>query len=69
MYTEVLDIYFLNNYTGKEIRLRVHDPKEDLDIIMVEVACDDILASNVLGSDVTLVSAQIVKTTIDEMEF
>lgn len=68
-YQEVLDMYFFNNYTQKEVKMRIYNPKEDIDIIQLEFAGEAIVDSNFLGTDVELVSAQIVKTTVDEFEF
>ena len=67
-----LEMDFLDEM-NKRFRLSIDDPKDDLDIIQVEVAMDEILASNIFISNGTdLVShdaARIVTTVVEEMEF
>lgn len=67
-----LEMDFLDG-TNKRFRLSIDNPKEDLDIIQVEVAMDEILTNNIfISNGVDLISpeaARIITTSVEEMEF
>lgn len=66
-----LEMDFLDEM-NKRFRLSIDNPKEDLDIIQVEVAMDEILANNIfISNGVDLAGAEaarIITTSVEEME-
>ena len=67
-----LEIDFIDGM-NKRFRLSLDNPKEDLDIIQVETAMDEILANNIFisnGADlVNFDAARVITTVVEEMEF
>ena len=68
----VLELEFEDQY-GKSFKLRVPEPNEDLEGIVIENAMNIIIENDVFVSNntklVRAVSARIIKTTIETMEF
>lgn len=68
----VLELEFEDEF-GKSFKIKILDPKEDLEKIEIESAMDDIITNDIFLSNNTklikAVSARIIKTTIQSMDF
>lgn len=68
----ILEIIFLDE-VAKEFKLRIADPKEELEEMQVAAAAAEIVDSNIFVSNntklVRALSARIVQTTVETMEF
>lgn len=68
----VLELEFEDQY-GKSFKLRVPEPKEDLEELQISSAMDIIIENDVFVSNntqlVRAISARVIKTTIETMEF
>ena len=69
---KVLELEF-EDEIGKSFKVKILDPLEDLEEMQVLAAMNDILTNNIFLSNNTkltrAVSARIIKTTIESMEF
>lgn len=72
MMRKVLELEFLDG-ASKTFKVRINDPKDDLDGVNIEAAMDAILENNVFNSNNTdLVrskGARIIQTTVSVIEF
>lgn len=72
MIKTVLELDFLDG-VSKSFKLRVSDPKGDLEEVEIASAMDTIIEKNIfVSNDVSLVeknSARVITTTIEAMEF
>lgn len=72
MMRKVLELEFLD-MTNKTFKVRIDDPRDDLDEIDIEAAMDTILESSIFNSNNTdLVrnkGARIIETTVSVVEF
>lgn len=66
---EQLLLIFNNTYDGKKFTVKIDNPKSDLDSIQVEGLMQEIIDSAVFGDTLTMDSAQIVKTVVEEFEY
>lgn len=66
MEKQVLKIYFKTPY-DENFTLNIIEPKEDLDTMEVESACEQLIDTTVFGEGLLAVKAEIVTTTINEL--
>lgn len=68
----VLELEF-EDEIGKSFKIKILDPLDDLEEMQIMAAMNDILTNNIFLSNNTKlvrpVSARIIKTTIESMEF
>lgn len=67
----VLELEFLDQI-GKSFKIRVTDPKPDLEGIDIQQCMDIIITNNIFVSNntnlVSMAGARVIKTTIEEYE-
>lgn len=66
---EQLLLIFNNSFDGKKFTVKIDNPKSDLDSVQVEGLMEEIINSGVFGDTLTMDSAQIVKTVVEEFEY